>query len=408
MPSSPSALQVELHFLEQLTIAREATLIPAAELLRRQQARRTFHSMLLDPTATAEAVATFTQENADTNFSSYSSPLSAGGLAVDDVVRIRNFCSNAQLHFPRTEYADTVYLLVQSFESVYLNAHAPIWHSTFIVATDLEYRPHASIQKLDEDFYSIVFGRYLLSDLAMVAFTFYEILTEFRSHGSAPDGFSEAVESVGFIKTFNESYHRRQFPYVLASLALGEQYRYTFKFSGPLFAQQPARYIVFYHLMICFLVAHEIAHLINGDLEEKEPFFAWALATIFDHDNDICMLKHIPASELKSFWKKYGPAHSREAGADFEAYRITQDIAVDRMSHRVTGVVAATLVLSVISWIDRARGLMHEGPVALYAVPRLRGFARRYCGSARGRELGPYGRRCGVGYRMQHAASGVD
>jgi hypothetical protein len=67
------------------------------------------------------------------------------------------------------------------------------------------------------------------------------------------------------------------------------------------------------------------------------------------------MLKHLSPYELKSFWEKYGSIHSREAGADFQAYRITQDIAVDRMSHRVAGVAAATLVLGVISWVDRAR-----------------------------------------------------
>jgi hypothetical protein len=352
MKAPPPLIMEALRSIEKINLAQQAKLIPTELLHRRQQMRETFHRMLHDPEVTAEEVDKFVRENKDCCFSPDGISL---GIGTDNISRIRNFCKTVNIHFPRTEFADIVYFLVQAFESLSQNSNEAIWKAHFVVATDGEYHPHAHIRKLGDNCYSIVFGIYLLADLAKVAFTFYAILTEFRSSQCAPEGFSEAVGSPGFIKTFNGSLHRRQFPYVLVSLALGERYRYITKFESALFSQQEARFSVFYQLTICFLVAHEVAHLINGDLDGKEPYFSEWMASMFDHASDMCMLKYISRSELASFWKKYGRMHSREAGADFEAFRITQDIAVDRMGHRAVGVAAASLVLSVIAWVDRAR-----------------------------------------------------
>jgi hypothetical protein len=87
--------------------------------------------------------------------------------------------------------------------------------------------------------------------------------TDLRSRRNFSE-FSEAVKSADFIETFDKSFHRQQFPYVLVALSLGERYRYVAKFA--FYGQDPARFSIFYQIAICFLVAHEIAHLINGDL----------------------------------------------------------------------------------------------------------------------------------------------
>src|SRR5260370_24848215 len=47
--------------------------------------------------------------------------------------------------------------------------------------------------------------------------------------------------------------------------------------------------------------------------------------------------------------------------------------------------------------------LIHDGPVALNVV----GFAKRPCGSARGRELGRCRRRCRAAYRTRHSVAGA-
>ena len=47
---------------------------------------------------------------------------------------------------------------------------------------------------------------------------------------------------------------------------------------------------------------------------------------------------------------------------------------------------------------DPARALLHEVPVGLYAVVVRCSFATQFCGSAGGKELGPYGHRCREGY----------
>src|SRR5262249_14586290 len=44
------------------------------------------------------------------------------------------------------------------------------------------------------------------------------------------------------------------------------------------------------------------------------------------------------------------------------------------------------------------RALLHEVPVGLYAVVVRCSFATQFCGSAGGKELGPYGHRCREGY----------
>src|SRR5215472_7049282 len=46
----------------------------------------------------------------------------------------------------------------------------------------------------------------------------------------------------------------------------------------------------------------------------------------------------------------------------------------------------------------RSKTLLYEVPVALYAVVVRCSFAKQSCGSAGGKELGPYGHRCREGY----------
>jgi predicted O-methyltransferase YrrM len=49
-------------------------------------------------------------------------------------------------------------------------------------------------------------------------------------------------------------------------------------------------------------------------------------------------------------------------------------------------------------YLDLVETLLHEVPVAPYAVVVRCSFARQSCGSERGKELGPYGRRCRGAY----------
>jgi hypothetical protein len=244
------------------------------------------------------------------------------------------------------------------FQLLHANTPASIWDNEFIVATDLTYRPHAEISPVAEKCYTILFGQYLLMDLMGVALTVYDVVEQVRETQDE-QGFGEIVSSPAFLGMFNRSFHRRQFPYVLAALIEGERYRFSQTFSHLSGARHKAE--SFYIICVCFIVAHELAHFKNGDFGTGPSKYRNYYEEFFTKGSDLCVLDSEDEAAATAYLKNYAPRHCREIGADFEALRLTVNISIEVAKTRSVGIAAVSLVLGVLGWMDRASHYLVTG-----------------------------------------------
>jgi hypothetical protein len=85
------------------------------------------------------------------------------------VLHLQSCLDKLPIRFTTMEPPSLAGALAASFARVWRFAGLDLPNAKFTLATDLTYRPHASVQEWEEDQYLVLMGRYLLADLLQFA-----------------------------------------------------------------------------------------------------------------------------------------------------------------------------------------------------------------------------------------------
>lgn len=258
------------------------------------------------------------------------------------------------LNFTNAEPPSVAVLLARAFARVSRFSQAEMPHAEFILATDLTYRPHASVSEWERDRYLILMGRYLLVDLCRLAHMIAIYVREIRKPDDEAPWLNEDFPHT-LLTGLKRSENQWQFPYTLCSAAEGERYRFATMYTEDLFEDRVANEIS--TGAIDFLVGHEIMHVLANHLREPPkrnkdiPYFfnptSDLLSTFFANDSE-----KRTASYLDDYW----PHHQREIMADMAGLEwAAGNGSTGAWDLRLMG---AQLAISTISFIDRVRFLI--------------------------------------------------
>ncbi|SCY54229.1 hypothetical protein [Nitrosospira sp. Nsp13] len=264
--------------------------------------------------------------------------------------------------FSPYEPPKTVSLLLQALDHLLNNLDSSFSDLHFILATDMKYRPHGQVQKLGHDTYLIIFGCYLVADMEGLARTYYDLIARARAN-DVNKPFEEIFLDGSIEYALAHSLHRLQLPYFLASMFLGEKYRFAHN-ASPTAAnnKMKERIDAFHILMIVFLLAHEFGHIRAGHLEGNSSLFspvAWYLM----EGSEFYALKDLAIDPriVKNYQDMYFPFHQKEFIADAVACHLTMNVAVDLFHNKWPGLAAVGIVLAAISLFDRMNYLLTRG-----------------------------------------------
>ncbi len=326
---------------------------------RRREGRSRFHALLLDADSTGAEVFEFARSN-----------LSPDGIYdqlnhEEDVELMRSVLSGGRLMFPRTEPAGAVNVLCRVVSLLGGNVPVPDPLPCLLVMTDCQYHPHATIHCVDENhnFYILVISRSLLFDVLPLSFICAEIALE--SQEEEPASFSGHFASPKIREYFNKSIHRIQLPYMLASAALGEKYRFAFRVGADA-ARHPWSFNLWY-CMIAFVLGHELGHIFHGHMGGRDLVKSGMLECLLDESLSVCAVRDQPPFVVENYMRSCFESHAREFDADGFGLLVASNLAVDLFRDRSAGQLAASVVLGLVAWMDRMAFFLRErvDPVAI-------------------------------------------
>jgi hypothetical protein len=277
-----------------------------------------------------------------------------GEITVPQLMQLRENLSDYQIAFTPAEVPASAVILTEAYARVSQNFFPSIARRRFLLATDMRYRPHASVMQGEErGQYLVLMGRYVLLDTAGIAIILAALVLSAADQDPGADlpwsapGFPQALTEAAD----GDSDIQQQIAYALCGAAEGERYRLAFRYDSPeRIAELRAVQEEITAGALDFLVGHELTHVTRGHADTRKPAASgppW-FAPAFDDWQPA----GIPGQYLADFW----PAHSRETEADFHALWCAA-------GHRASELrlMGAQLAITVISFLDRASYLLQHG-----------------------------------------------
>jgi hypothetical protein len=272
-------------------------------------------------------------------------------ITASDIAEVRAVLEAGSLLFTSCEAPETVLLLCVTFQLLLPNIPRGSLSPCLIIATDAEYRPHASVKCIGPNLYFVLLSRNLIGDLFSISAIFTDLVYDAQDEGIR--SFIRPFTFGSLRSTYDNSEHALQLPYQLAAAALGEKFRFALRVGENV--QINAWRTNFYHCMLAFLLGHEFGHIHLGHhrLSKNANPELGILGEIVDPSSPLYQLDQVDASVRKHYVKHFAFRHSCELHADLFGALLAGNVAVDQFSHRDIGFVAASLVLGLIAWMDR-------------------------------------------------------
>ncbi len=341
-----------------------------------QSRNRRFCELTREKTVTEEGILEFIEKESERAESSFSLPITAKlvSLAARSARRGRVQTTNQ-------EPIDIVIYIHAAFEKILDNGVQIPDGATVVVSTLATYRPHARVEKISDQLFSIQLGRYLFWDAFNLSCTVYDLLGKARDQNEKP--FSEVFRKSVFEKYLASTHHSEQFRYVLSSIALGEKLRCLAVFDQDIIDTKIS-YVTHFTLLIhIFWLGHELSHVQKhfgaGSQNKKDGIFEIISYHLFSSFKD----SDVP-EPLKQFYvREYLAGHCQEFEADLDGYVLCANVAIDLFSNKLVGIAAATLSISLIALLDRLNYLVVKR-VDVLSLVGLKNynqvpFAAEYC-----------------------------
>jgi hypothetical protein len=346
----------ELADLLEHQVDSESRIAPTV-FRKRLETRAKLHRLIsADAECDADRIAALANELADdTTF--------AFGVSGLNIEEIRAAKRNGNFSFTPYEPIDSAAVLASAAQ--YMHRSSAMEPPRVILCTDCEYRPHGSISQIEETTYSVLLSRHLLTDLFAVCSAIFE--TAANAHEpTGLGGVSAGLLETDFIQHFQSGEWGAHFPYVLASVAASETYRFA-RVVPALHASARFR---FYGLAVVFLLAHELSHLELGHFRSES-----GNSSVDQPLRDHLVHSVLPRLNLEfgpgvvdAFWAQCGDAYVREFEADMLAL-VTTIAAANEMFHSPEmGLAAVATVLATLAWTDRADFYLSTGTDPLRLV----------------------------------------
>jgi hypothetical protein len=317
--------------------------------------RRKFYSLVNDESISNEAVASYANENSD----SLTKKLHANSIAT-----VREVLATGKVLFTSCEPPSNVVLLCTALHLLKDNAPEGDIKPHLILATTTRYFPHASVRLVKGNIYFVFLSARLVWDLYFVSAIFTELIVDSQDDGEM--SFVKPFITGKIRDVYHQSIHSIQLPYQLAALALGENFRFALNLMpstlmepwGPMFHS-------FYYCMLAFLIGHEIGHIVLGHCSpmqnaERDRDIGLFDDLVLNPLSPIYSLQQIAPLKLEYYRRNYAWQHSRELDADQLGVAAAANVAVDLFNDRNVGFIAASIVLGLVSWLDRASFCMQK------------------------------------------------
>lgn len=341
-----------IQLVEALQLDSEKKLMQGysqSETVAQHESLRKFYNSLKDPELPNLDRGLLAQSVKDLMF---------GELNEDQVTDLQRVLERLPIRFTTIEPPGVALTIAKSFSRVWRFVRSDLPIANFTLATDLTYRPHASVQEWVGDQYLILMGRYLLADLHKFAILLAELIADiWQDTDEAPwanDNFHDEL-----LDGLEKSKYRWQFGYLLCSFAEGERYRFALMSENSDFANQITNQL--YAGAIDFLIAHELTHVLNGDLRKApESTEQLPLPALFKSARQILpsLLGKDAEQCINLYEKHYWIHHQREVLADgFGLICAAGDGPQGALDLRLMG---AQMAICTISFLDRVAFLMQH------------------------------------------------
>ena len=225
---------------------------------------------------------------------------------------------------------------------------------SLIVATDSRYRPHGRVERIAENCYLIVVGRYLVIDSFLISTTIYDSIFALRKERETD--FLQAFSSDLLAKTMMSSYHKYQFPFILSGIYMGENIRCAGIFDSENRLKYGSYCTSLALCMISFIFGHEIGHIFNDDLnpnktQREHNIYKTMLVNQIDSNESDFYNEN--KEQIKWYISEYADIHGCECDADLRGLQISMDVAVDLFQNKLVGLAASFLTLKLMSLFDK-------------------------------------------------------
>ena len=323
-----------------------------------------FHRLLNDSDVTNREVVEFIDNHPHCCSMEYKH----GKIIDKHIKQVRDLQKEWPIEFTKREPADVVMALstplyaITKIIGLYPQLRRP---QKLIIATSQGYRPHAAITKFSSERYAILMSPNLVTDTGQIANIYCDVLT-YLDGVSTRDAFKKSFFKSAFDKTF----HKDILPYVLASIALGEKYRFSGLFKHA--STHPALFSSFRDLMLSFFIAHELSHLFEDHFESNLSG-DWTLQVykhFYSTFSNIYKDAGIPDELVEAYFDRYGLKHSREFSADSWAIEVTRLVGKEFYDDDFIGLAASMVALSLLAWMDRATYYVqnHIDPLSINGI----------------------------------------
>jgi hypothetical protein len=327
--------------LENHQIRSKTSLIGGVDFYNKSDILSKFHKILLDPKISIEEILDFVQVNLPVG----SIPIHEGlvEIAVEIARRGTFFLTPVEPINTSIYILNAIHLIVENVE---LGKSI----DEIFICTDHSYRPHASVQVVEENSYAIILGYYLFMDCYLMSATYYDLI--FRARDGKNIEFSEVFSSKYLIPILRTSHHMWQMPCILAGTVLGEKLRCAAIFPESLLTEKSGYVTQFSMLMHVFIIAHEIGHVFSGHLSLKSSSMVQREIVVSLLDT---YFSEEPAEEIqkKIYINRYLNRHCEEFQADDFALQQCINTSVDLFGSRLPGIAAAFVVINLISMFDK-------------------------------------------------------
>lgn len=359
--------QVEAHQRASESASSNADIAPRAAF------RQAFHRMLRDDAVSIDALKAFfdAQAGIDTAF------MNAAFFGAAEIAFCREQLRTTPCVFTAFEPPVTMWIILRALKPLLENIENLPPHARLVIATDCSYRPHAQVTcHADGLLYEIRLGSFLLDSLIGLALVTDDLTSSIRTAHPGTD-FVTAMAPDRLLPALQRSVHRYQLPYFLVSIYEGEKYRFGLRLSAT--EQDPARFsraFTLATLMACFVLAHELSHILLGHLDDDDgrPARAPLYRLLLDPDSEFRSpaLEAIDAGLLLRYQRDHLATHDLEFNADLLGARLTMNCAVDLTRSAMPGAAAVGMVLAAIALFDRMHAVTLSGvdPAMRIGVPR--------------------------------------